>query len=250
VIIEYSEQTITNKEFGDVSTGAVLYFCTRKYCRGHGGQGGGCGCGRGNRCQKLKFTHNKMENHTTEAWGKRSHTETDTNTSRNDMRTCYNCGLTVHIKANQVHFKHARNQPNKVNNGTLSALLFTAGDVDLTRLAEMSTALTPASAPTTFVIDCGESRHICNDSTRFNPIKTLRQPLIIELGAYYKVAVCQHGLSNIPQEYIVNDLHMQTFRLSLLSINRLDTAGYKPTFGYGILLHILSINYSHSQSSQ
>jgi hypothetical protein len=97
-----------------------------------------------------------MDNHTTEACGKRKHAENDTNTggtntggtntggtntggtntggtntSRNDERTCYHCGLSGHFKSDCIHFKRARDQRNKVNKGTASASLATAGDRDL-----------------------------------------------------------------------------------------------------------------------
>ena len=75
-----------------------------------------------------------MDNHTTEACGKRKHAENDpnpggTNTSRNDKRTCYHYGLSGHFKSDCIHFKCARDQPNKVNKGT--ATLATTGDRDL-----------------------------------------------------------------------------------------------------------------------
>ena len=75
-----------------------------------------------------------MDNHSTEACGKRKHTENDngdTNTSRNDERTCDHCSLSGHCKYDCIHFNRARDQPNKINKGTASASLATAGDRDL-----------------------------------------------------------------------------------------------------------------------
>ena len=137
MICEYAEQTTLNNEIRDASTGVALYSHGGKPGRGAqggaqgGGEGGGRGGGRGNRCQKHKCTYCKMDNHTTQACGKRKYTESETNTSRNDERTCYHCGLTGHFKADCVHFKCAREQRNKVNKGTASASLATARDNDL-----------------------------------------------------------------------------------------------------------------------
>jgi len=74
---------------------------------------------------------------------------------------------------------------------------------------------------------------MCNDRTRFNSIKKRNQPIVIELGDDNNVIVSHHGLVNVSQEYEVNALYTPTFRLSLLSINQLDTAGYTSTFGHG-----------------
>jgi hypothetical protein len=74
---------------------------------------------------------------------------------------------------------------------------------------------------------------MCNDRTRFNSIKKLRQPIVSELGDDNKVTVSHHGLVNVSQEYEVNALYMPMFRLSLLSIDQLDTAGYTSTLGHG-----------------
>jgi len=129
---EYAERTTLTKEIGDASTGAALY--SRGGNRGRGRRSDGRRSGRGNGRQKQKCTYCKMDNHTTEACGKRKRTENDngdTNTSRNDERTCYHCGLTGHFKTDCIHFKRARDQRNKVNKGTASASLATAGDRDL-----------------------------------------------------------------------------------------------------------------------
>jgi hypothetical protein len=137
VICDYAERTSLTKEIVDASTGVALY--SRGKNLDNGGRGGGPGGGRRNRRQKKKCTYWKMDNHTTEACGKRKHAENDTNTggtntggtnaSRNDERTCYHCGISGHFKSDCIHFKCARNQRNKVNKGTAS--LATAGDRDL-----------------------------------------------------------------------------------------------------------------------
>ena len=79
---EYAEQMTLTKDIGAASTGAALYSCggNRDHGRGRGGQGGGRGGGRGNGRQKHKGTYCKMDNYTTEACGKRKHSENDTNT--------------------------------------------------------------------------------------------------------------------------------------------------------------------------
>jgi hypothetical protein len=131
-IREYAERTTLTKEIGDASTGAAIY--SRGGNRGCGGRGGGREGGRGNGRQKHICTYCKMDNHTTEACGKRKHAENDTNTggtntSRNDERTCCHCGLSGHFQSDCIHFKRARDQCNKVKKGT--ALLATAGDRNL-----------------------------------------------------------------------------------------------------------------------
>jgi hypothetical protein len=125
-IREYAERTTLTKEIGDASTGAAPYS--------RGGNRGRGRSGRGNESQKHKCTHYKMDNHTTEACGKRKLSGRDTktgDTNRNDERTCYHCGLPGHFKTDCIHFKRARDQRNRVNKGTASASLATAGDRDL-----------------------------------------------------------------------------------------------------------------------
>jgi len=228
---QYAKQTTQMKEIGDASTGVALYYCGGNHGRGHGRRGGWRAGGCGNGSQRLKCTYRKIDNHTTKACGKRKHAKGDSNTSRNDGWTCYHCSLTGHFKANSIHFKHARDQHNNVNKGTASPSLATAGDRDLIWIAESSTALSSASAPAAWVIDSGASHHMCKDRNKFNSIKKLRQPIVIELGDDNKVTVSHYGLVNILQEYEVNALYTPTFQLSLLSINQLDTAGYTSTFG-------------------
>jgi len=72
-IREYAERTTLTKEIGGASTRAALYSRGGNRGRGRqdGGQGGGHGGGRGNGRQKHKCTYCKMDNHTTEACGKR-----------------------------------------------------------------------------------------------------------------------------------------------------------------------------------
>jgi len=235
-IREYAEQMTLTQEIRDLSTGAALYSRGgnrgRGSSHGRGRRGGGRGGGRGNGHQKHKCTYCNMDNHTTEACGKRKHTHNDTNTggtntggtntggtntSRNDERTCYHCGLSGHFKSDCIHFKRARDQRNTVNKDTAS--LAPARDRNLIWLADNATALTAASAPAAWVIDSGASHHMCNDHTRFNSIKKLRQPIVIELRDDDKLTVRHHGLVNVSQEYEVNALYTPMFGLSLLSIN-------------------------------
>jgi len=236
-ISEHAELTTLPNEFGDPSTRAGLYSRGGNRGRGsghgRGGQGGGSGCGRGNGRLKHQCTFCKMDNHTTEECGKRKNTESDTNTSRNDERTCFYCGPTGRFEADCVHINRARDQRNKVDKGTASPSLATIADRDLIGLAANATALTAASAPAAWVIDSGASHHMCNDRTRFNWIKKPCQPLVIELGDDNNVTISHHGLVDVSHIYDVNVRYMPTFWLSLLSINQLDTAGYTSTFGHG-----------------
>jgi len=125
-IRKYTNQTTLTKETGDAARRATQYS-----------RGGDRGCGHGGRGhgrQKHKCTRCTMDNHTTEACGKRKLAENDTKTSdsnRNDPRTCYHCGLPGHFKTDYIHFKRARDQRDRVNEGTASASLATAGDRDL-----------------------------------------------------------------------------------------------------------------------
>jgi hypothetical protein len=89
-IRQYAQRMTRTKAIKDASTGAALYYRRVNHVRGAGGAGRGGG--RENGCQKQTCTYCKMDNHTTEACGKRKCTENDTgdtNTSRNDERTCY-----------------------------------------------------------------------------------------------------------------------------------------------------------------
>jgi hypothetical protein len=109
-------------------------------------------------------------------------TTKSSDTIRHDKQTCYYGSLPGHFKTDCIHFKCARDQRNKVNKGTASAKLATAGDRDVISLAGNATALPAASAPAGWVIDSGASHHMCNDRTRLNSINKLRQPIFIELG--------------------------------------------------------------------
>jgi hypothetical protein len=131
-IRKYSERMSLTKEIRDASTGVALYSRGGNPGDGHGRRAGARGGGRGKGRHKHYCTYCKTDNHTTKACGKRKNAERDTNNSRNDERTCYHCGLTGHFKGDCVHFKRARDERNKVNNGTASASLATAGDRDLT----------------------------------------------------------------------------------------------------------------------
>jgi len=123
----------------------------------------------------------------------------DTNTSRYNERICYHCCLTEHFKANSIHFNHAWDPRNKVNEGTASTSHATAGDRDLIWLAEDATALTAASTQAGWVIDSRASHHMCIDLTWFESTNILGQPIVTDLGEYNKVTVIFHGLVNVPQ---------------------------------------------------
>jgi len=57
--------------------------------------------------------------------------------------------------------------------------------------------------------------------------------MLIELGDDNTVRVTHHGLVDATQGYEIDTLYSRTFRLSLLSINQLDSAGSTATFGDG-----------------
>jgi len=251
VIRAYAKWMTLTIAIGDASSGVALYFNRGNH--GHGHDGGVCGQGgrqwsiQPNALKKYKCTYCKMDYHTTTANRQWQCTEInthniDTTTSRNDKQTCYHCGLPEHLQADCNHFKHARDQCNKQNQDIAS--ITTARDRDLIWLADDAPALTTASAPVAEVIDFGASHHVCNDHTRFNSIKKLRQPIVIELGDDNKVTVSHHGLINISQEYKYESLHTPTFRLSLLFINQLDTTRYTSKFGcskWSISLSLITI---------
>jgi len=75
---------------------------------------------------------------------------------------------------------------------------------------------------------------MCNDRSCFISFKRLPSPIIIKLGDESTVTTTYHGLVNISQDLQLNALYTPTFRLSLLSINQLDLAGYTTTFRRGI----------------
>jgi len=146
-----------------------------------------------------------MGNHTTEVCGKRKHTQNDpnidiTNTSRNYKRTCYRSGLSGHFKFDCIHFKRAPDQCNKVNKGPASTSIDRERDCNLIREAQNAIALTSDTAPAAWVINTGAAHHMCNDRTRFNTMKKLYQPIVIELGDDNKGTVSHHGLVNFSQE--------------------------------------------------
>ena len=84
-----------------------------------------------------------------------------------------------------------------------------------------------------WVVDSGASHNMCNDRSCFVSFKRLPSPIIIKLGDETTVTATFHGLINISQGLQLNTLYTPTFRLSLLSINQLDLAGYTMTFRRG-----------------
>jgi hypothetical protein len=153
--------------------------------------------------------------------------------NRNDTQTWYHYHLQGHCKMDCIHFKYDWDQRNTVNKGTASTSLATAADRDLICLAGNSTALTAGSTPASWVNDSGSSHPMRNSLTRFTSIQKLRQPIVIELGDDNRVTVSHHGLIKGSQAYEVDALHTSMLRLSLPSINQLDTTRYPSTFGCG-----------------
>jgi len=74
---------------------------------------------------------------------------------------------------------------------------------------------------------------MCNNRSLFKSFKKLRRPMLIELGDDNMVSVTHHGLVDATQGYEIDALYTPTFRLSLFSINQLDSAGSTTTFGDG-----------------
>jgi hypothetical protein len=117
-ISEYGERTTLNKDIRQTSSRSALYFHGGNRGHGCGRRAGGRAGGRGNRRQMHNCTYCKMDNQTTNACGKRKHAENDTitggtdtggtNTSRNEERSGYHCGLSGHFKSDCIHFKRAR----------------------------------------------------------------------------------------------------------------------------------------------
>jgi len=219
VIHKYTEWTTLTKETGEASSRADQCSrggnCGRRRC----GQGCRHRAGRGNGRKKHQSRHCKMDNHTTKACRRRKPTENvtntgDTNTSNTEESTCYHCGLLGQFKTDCINFKRAWDQFNKVITGKLSVALATAGDRNLIWLAKNATPLIAASAPAAWVIDSGASHSMCKDLTRFNWIKKLCQPIVIELGDNIKLTVNHHGLGSVSQEYEVNAPYTPTFWLS------------------------------------
>jgi len=169
---EFPKWTIRTKEIGNASTRVTQ--CSSggnlRIGRWNGSQGGG----QWHRRQQHNSAFSKMANDPTSECGNRNCAEHDvnsrnTNTSRNNKRTCYHSVLQGYCKSNCIHFKHAREQPNKVNMAT--ALLAAAGNHDLIWLADNVTTCSAASHPAALVIDSRPSHLMCNDHTRFNSIK-------------------------------------------------------------------------------
>jgi len=193
-------------------------------------------------------THCKLNNHTTENCCilKRLNSK--------EGKLCYHCGKPGHIRPDcrtRQHGFEARNRVNKRNNikdtksdtkaflteatASLAGYRITAGDRDLFWLPNnISHAALTSSAIPTWVVDLGASHNMCNDRNCFISFKRLSSPIIIKLGDEPMVTTTYHGLVNISQDLQLNSLYTPTFRLSLLSINQLDLAGYTTTFRRGI----------------
>jgi len=109
-------------------------------------RGGYCGCGRGGsgrfgRLKTYRCSYCKMDNHTTEACGKRKCTHSGNrnsggndsyegdNAGGSDETACYHCGIAGHIRPNCIHYKQAKKTRNRVRKGTASIAI--AGDRDL-----------------------------------------------------------------------------------------------------------------------
>jgi hypothetical protein len=123
-IREDEEKAALVTEIGDATIGSALYSQ-----RGRGGRR------RYGRQKKHRCTYCKMDNHTTEACGKRKHAQqknSENAAGRRDERTCYHCGLPGHLKAKCIHYLRAKEQRGKVTKGsaTATASLATAGDCD------------------------------------------------------------------------------------------------------------------------
>jgi len=70
-------------------------------------------------------------------------------------------------------------------------------------------------------------------SSAFKSFKKLRRPMLIELGNDSTVSVTHRGLVDATQGDEIDALYTPTFRLSLFSINQLDSARSTATFGDG-----------------
>ena len=95
-------------------------------------------------------------------------------------------------------------------------------------------ALTAVQSPaSTWVADSGASHHMCNDRTCFTAYKKLPTSINIRLGDKTIVRATHHGTVNL-RGIEITALHTPTFRVSLLSVDQLDDAGYTATFRQGI----------------
>ncbi|KAF8540260.1 hypothetical protein BDD12DRAFT_39044 [Trichophaea hybrida] len=117
------------KETGYASIGLALYTRVGNsshchcHCRGGYGQRNGRGNGRHT---KQRCTHCKLDSHTTEECQKTKCAQTRAKPAppevQNDnprkggnvKRTCYQCGLPGHFKANRIHYKRVQEQRTKV----------------------------------------------------------------------------------------------------------------------------------------
>jgi len=133
--------------------------------------------------------------------------------------------------ANFIYLKRSWDQCNTVIQSTLSRSLPTAGDCDLSWLADHAIVQTAAYVTVVWVIDSGASCHLCTEFHTFNSIQKLLLPIGIEPGDKSKVTVSQHELVDISQQYVVNALYMPMFWLSLHSLNQLVMARYTSTIG-------------------
>jgi len=74
---------------------------------------------------------------------------------------------------------------------------------------------------------------MCNDRSYFISYKGLPSPMTIKLGDESTMTATYHGLTHITQDLQLDVLYTPTFRLSLLSISKLELAGYTMTFRSG-----------------
>jgi len=74
---------------------------------------------------------------------------------------------------------------------------------------------------------------MCNNRSLFISYNRLPSPITIKLGDDTTVTTTYYGLAYITQDLQLDALYSLTFRLSLLSISRLERVGYPTTFRHG-----------------